>query len=162
MVAIKSNRVSGYRYPPHETISMSFVETPAHYSLSYENLLGDYLWRNNMIENVKNFLQDEEGQSLVEYGVTLGALAAVSYIAVVQLGDKTADLYAWMANHLPGGEGDEAGVDQLVRREAEGLVQLSNSAAGATFDVSQNVNEARGNLNFGLGTSSNFEEQVVD
>ena len=113
-----------------------------------------------MIENVKSFLQDEEGQSMVEYGVTLGAVAAVSYIAVVQLGDKTADLYAWMANHLPGGEADEAGVSQLVRREAEGLVQLSNSAAGATFDVSKNVQSAEGSLNFGLGTSSNFEEQL--
>ena len=113
-----------------------------------------------MIENVKSFLQDEEGQSMVEYGVTLGAVAAVSYIAVVQLGDKTADLYAWMANHLPGGEAEEAGVDQLVRRDAEGLVQLSNSAAGATFDVSKNVANAEGSLNFGLGTSSNFEEQL--
>jgi pilus assembly protein Flp/PilA len=47
--------------------------------------------------SIKNFLQDEEGQSMVEYGVTLGAVAAVSYIAVVQLGDKTADLYSWMA-----------------------------------------------------------------
>lgn len=112
--------------------------------------------------NLKNFLQDEEGQSMVEYGVVLGAVAAVSYIAVVQLGDKTADLYAWMANHLPGGEGNEAGPDQLVRREAEGLVQLSNSAAGATFDVSTNVVEAQGNLNAGLGTSSNFEDEGVE
>jgi pilus assembly protein Flp/PilA len=109
--------------------------------------------------NLKNFLQDEEGQSMVEYGVVLGAVAAVSYIAVVQLGDKTADLYAWMANHLPGGEQDEAGVDQLVRREAEGLVQLSSGEDGATFDVSSNVGSANGNLVNGLGTSSNFEDE---
>lgn len=115
-----------------------------------------------MIENVKSFLQDEEGQSMVEYGVVLGSVAAVSYIAVVQLGDKTADLYAWMANHLPGGEANEAGVDQLVRREAEGLVALSNSADGATFDVSSNVGEANGDLKAGLGTSSNFEDEGYD
>lgn len=115
-----------------------------------------------MIENVKNFLQDEEGQSMVEYGVTLGAVAAVSYIAVVQLGDKTADLYAWMANHLPGGEGDEAGVDQLVRREAEGLIALSQTGDGAVFDVNANVNNAEGSLRFGLGTSSNFEDNGVN
>lgn len=114
-----------------------------------------------MIENVKNFLQDEEGQSMVEYGVTLGAVAAVSYIAVVQLGDKTADLYAWMANHLPGGEGNEAGASQLVRREAEGLVQLSSTANGAVFDVNANVTNKEGNLNSGLGTSSNFEDEGI-
>ena len=87
-----------------------------------------------MIDNVKNFLQDEEGQSLVEYGVTLGALAAVSYIAIVQLGDKTADLYSWMANHLPGGETDETGTDQIVRLHSEGLTALStNGTTGASF-----------------------------
>ncbi len=95
-----------------------------------------------MIENVKSFLQDEEGQSMVEYGVTLGAVAAVSYIAVVQLGDKTADLYAWMANHLPGGEADEVGTGNLVRLEADGLVSLSATAEGAVFDTSAMVNES--------------------
>ena len=113
-----------------------------------------------MIENVKSFLADEEGQSMVEYGVTLGAIAAVSYIAVVQLGDKTADLYAWMANHLPGGEANEAGTNQLVRLEAEGLVALSATDDGAAFDVSANVAEAEGNLVNGLGTSSNFEDEL--
>ena len=115
-----------------------------------------------MIDNVKNFLQDEEGQSMVEYGVTLGAIAAVSYIAVVQLGDKTGDLYAWMANHLPGGEADEAGVSQLVRREAEGLIQLSQTADGAVFDVTANVTNKEGNLFDGLGTDQNFETQFPD
>ncbi len=33
--------------------------------------------------NLMKFLKDEQGQSMVEYGVTLGAVAAVSYIAVV-------------------------------------------------------------------------------
>lgn len=92
-----------------------------------------------MIENVKNFLQDEEGQSMVEYGVTLGAVAAVSYIAVVQLGDKTADLYSWMANHLPGGEVDEVGVEQLVRLNSEGLTKISSTADGAVFDSSSHL-----------------------
>lgn len=86
--------------------------------------------------NLKKFLKDEEGQSMVEYGVTLGAVAAVSYIAVVQLGDKTGDLYAWMANHLPGGEADEAGIAQQVRVESDGLVDLTVDGAGEqlTFD----------------------------
>ena len=110
--------------------------------------------------NLKNFLQDEEGQSMVEYGVVLGAVAAVSYIAVVQLGDKTADLYAWMANHLPGGELDEAGTQQIVRLEGEGLIQLSQTDDGAVFDVTANVTNKEGNLNSGLGTDSNFESDI--
>ncbi len=108
--------------------------------------------------NIQEFINDESGQSMVEYGVTLGAIAAVSYIAVVQLGDKTADLYAWMANHLPGGEGDEAGSNQIVRLEGEGLIQLSQTSDGAKFDVTANVVNKEGNLEDGLGTSQNFED----
>ncbi len=107
-----------------------------------------------MIENVKSFLQDEEGQSMVEYGVTLGAVAAVSYIAVVQLGDKTADLYAWMANHLPGGEANEQGSEQLVRIEADGLIQMTSTAEGAVFDNTAFL--ASGAMNSTLGGESNF------
>jgi Flp pilus assembly pilin Flp len=111
-----------------------------------------------MIDNVKSFLQDEEGQSMVEYGVTLGAIAAVSYIAVVQLGDKTADLYAWMANHLPGGEDDEAGTDQLVRLVGEGLVALTgDGATGAEFDANAHVNS--GTLDNNLGGPSTLIEE---
>lgn len=73
--------------------------------------------------NLMKFLKDEEGQSMVEYGVTLGGIAAVSYIAVVVLGDKTADLYSWMANHLPGGETDEGGITSQVRVAVDGLVE---------------------------------------
>lgn len=104
--------------------------------------------------SIKQFLQDEEGQSMVEYGVTLGAVAAVSYIAVVQLGDKTADLYSWMANHLPGGEVGEQGTDQIVRLEADGLTQLSNSADGATFDTDGFL--ASGNMLNTLGGQANI------
>ena len=106
-----------------------------------------------MIENVKSFLQDEEGQSMVEYGVTLGAVAAVSYIAVVQLGDKTADLYAWMANHLPGGETGEEGSQQIVRLDSDGLVQMTTSAEGAVFDTTEYL--ASGNMNTTLGGEAN-------
>ncbi len=107
-----------------------------------------------MIENVKSFLQDEEGQSMVEYGVTLGAVAAVSYIAVVGLGDKTADLYAWMANHLPGGETGEEGSDQIVRLDSDGLVQLTNTVNGAAFDTTEFLES--GNMNTTLGGEANL------
>lgn len=107
-----------------------------------------------MIENVKSFLQDEEGQSMVEYGVVLGSVAAVSYIAVVGLGDKTADLYAWMANHLPGGETGEQGTNQIVRLEADGLISLSNTDDGATFDTTDHL--ASGNMKTTLGGEANI------
>lgn len=86
-----------------------------------------------MLQSIKKFLKDEEGQSMVEYGITLGGIAAVSYIAVVVLGDKTADLYAWMANHLPGGEADE-GFAQ-VRLTTDGLVGLEEDGAEFQFAV---------------------------
>lgn len=84
--------------------------------------------------NLMKFLKEEDGQSMVEYGVTLGGVAAVSYIAVVQLGDKTADLYAWMANHLPGGESDEGGTLQQVRVDSDGLVNLTAGTTQLEFD----------------------------
>ncbi len=109
-----------------------------------------------MHQALQTFIKDESGQSLVEYGVTLGALAAVSYIAVVQLGDKTADLYAWMANHLPGGEDDEVGTGQLVRASegtSHGLTALStNSVNGASFSASHHLEE--GHLGHVLSSSS--------
>lgn len=104
--------------------------------------------------SIKNFLQDEEGQSMVEYGVTLGAVAAVSYIAVVQLGDKTADLYSWMANHLPGGETGEQGSQQIVRLDADGLTQMTGGADGAVFDVTEHLES--GNMKTTLGGEANL------
>jgi pilus assembly protein Flp/PilA len=106
--------------------------------------------------SIKQFLQDEEGQSMVEYGVTLGAVAAVSYVAVVQLGDKTADLYAWMANHLPGGEPDEVGEKNQVRLEADGLIQLTTSNGGAVFDRPEIL--ASGTTLQNLGSNSALED----
>ncbi len=91
-----------------------------------------------------NFMHDEEGQSMIEYGVTLGAVAAVSYIAVSQLGDKNADLYAWMANHLPGGDADETGTENLVRiseGQSHGLAPLTQTSAGAVFDAEHHLEE---------------------
>jgi len=107
----------------------------------------------------QDFWMNEEGQSMVEYGVTLGAIAAVSYIAVVQLGDKTADLYSWMANHLPGGEDDEAGTANQVRIHAHGLTPLSGNAInGASFSAEHHLEE--GHLKHVLGGSSSVIEDI--
>ncbi|NOT15229.1 MAG: hypothetical protein HOP21_06560, partial [Methylotenera sp.] len=79
----------------------------------------------------------------------LGAVAAVAYIAAVQLGDKTADLFAWMANHLPGGEDDETG---QVRQTGDGLVNLTTDATtgSMTFGTAPKDNT----MNETLGGSS--------
>lgn len=106
-------------------------------------------------KSVKEFLKDEEGQSMVEYGVTLGGVAAVSYIAVVGLGDKTADLYAWMANHLPGGEADETGGSSLYRTSTDGLVELSSTAGGMTFNTGTGA-DATGSMYNTLGGDAVF------
>ena len=108
-----------------------------------------------MLQSVKKFLKDEEGQSMVEYGITLGGIAAVSYLAVVVLGDKTGDLYAWMANHLPGGEAGEIG---QVRLDRDGLVNTTLNAATGEEVFADHGNSAAANytLNSTLGTSSYY------
>jgi Flp pilus assembly pilin Flp len=104
--------------------------------------------------NLMKFLKDEEGQSMVEYGVTLGGIAAVSYIAVVILGDKTADLYAWMANHLPGGETDEGGASSQVRVTLDGLV---NTTEGDGALSGEQVFEGTNQMGATLGSSAIYE-----
>jgi pilus assembly protein Flp/PilA len=107
--------------------------------------------------NLKSFLQDEEGQSMVEYGVVLGTVAAVTYIAVNQLGERTADIYAWMANHLPGGEEDEVGTAAQVRVTTDGLLQVTGDGAnGTTFDASNAL--ISGTMENTLGTNSTLVE----
>lgn len=91
--------------------------------------------------SIQSFLKEEQGQSMVEYGIVLGGVAAVSYIAVVMLGDRVADLYAWMANHLPGGEADDVG---QVRVNGDGLVALTETG---TFNSEQS---------FGTRNESNY------
>lgn len=110
-----------------------------------------------MLQSIKKFLKDEEGQSMVEYGITLGGIAAVSYLAVVVLGDKTGDLYAWMANHLPGGEAGETG---QVRLDRDGLVGTTQNSSGEEIFASRDsdAGEATENytLNSTLGSSSYY------
>lgn len=109
-----------------------------------------------MLQSIKKFLKDEEGQSMVEYGITLGGIAAVSYLAVVVLGDKTADLYAWMANHLPGGEEGEVG---QVRLDRDGLVNTrADSNTGEEVFADHGASAADNyTMNATLGTSSYYD-----
>lgn len=104
---------------------------------------------------VKSFIKDEQGQSMVEYGITLGGVAAVSYIAIVMMGDRIADLYAWMANHLPGGEADDNG---QARVESDGLVGLNEDVSfnqQLEFAERDTVNYTMANT---LGSNSAFDD----
>ena len=111
------------------------------------------------VSAVQKFLKDEEGQSMVEYGITLGGVAAVSYLAIVVLGDKTGDLYAWMANHMPGGESGETAQVRVDRDGLVGTDTLTN-ADGVAEEVfaartDNGANQtADWTLNGTLGTSS--------
>lgn len=91
------------------------------------------------MNQVMLFLKNEDGQSMVEYGVVLGAVAAVSYIAVVVLGNKTFNLYAWMANHLPGGDSNATGQvgnghNHLAHVEADANGEMVFTEGGMTMN----------------------------
>lgn len=107
------------------------------------------------LPSLARFLRDERGQSMVEYGITLGGIAAVSYLAVVVLGDKNADLYSWMANHLPGGEAGETG--QVRIGHHDGLVAVNQVDGEAVF--SAHGAEASENYYLGatLGSASYYD-----
>lgn len=106
------------------------------------------------MSDIKKFLQDEEGQSMVEYGVTLGAVAAVAYMAVVVLGDKVADIYAWMANHLPGGENDD--IAQVRASGEEGLSNLEISTRPDGIHVFAFGNPYENSMIDNLGSGSAY------
>lgn len=103
------------------------------------------------MSDIKKFLQDEEGQSMVEYGVTLGAVAAVAYMAVVVLGDRVADIYAWMANHLPGGESDDLGQVRASGEEGLSNLQTVTGSNGVVFQFGSPNDNSMVN-NFGSGS----------
>src|SRR5690554_6243626 len=110
------------------------------------------------MSDIKKFLQDEEGQSMVEYGVTLGAVAAVAYMAVVVLGDKVADIYAWMANHLPGGEADD--IAQVRASGEEGLsnLEITDNSDGLAVFTFGNPYENSMISNLGSGSAWGTED----
>lgn len=43
---------------------------------------------------LKNWLKDEEGQGMVEYGLIIGLIALVVIVALVALGPKIRDLFS--------------------------------------------------------------------
>ena len=54
-----------------------------------------------MIKNIINFLQDEEGATMVEYAIMVGLIAAVCVGVVTTLGTKTQGTFTTTGNVMP-------------------------------------------------------------
>lgn len=48
-----------------------------------------------------NFIKDEDGQGMVEYGLIIGLIAVVVVVAIVALGPKIRDLFLNIGNKIP-------------------------------------------------------------
>ena len=53
-----------------------------------------------MTEPLKNFLKDEEGASMVEYGLLVGLIALVAIGAVTTLGSSVSTLFSNISSSL--------------------------------------------------------------
>lgn len=52
------------------------------------------------MENMVNFLKDENGQGMVEYGLIIGLIAIVVVAGLVILGPKIRDLFTNIADNM--------------------------------------------------------------
>jgi len=62
-----------------------------------------------MMTLIRNVLRNKKGQSLVEYGILVGAIAIVCLAATAILGHKVNDLIGTSAAILPGAHADDNG-----------------------------------------------------
>jgi pilus assembly protein Flp/PilA len=53
-----------------------------------------------MLERMKGFLREEEGQGMAEYGLILAGVAVVAIAAFLFLGNKVKDMINNVAGHL--------------------------------------------------------------
>lgn len=52
------------------------------------------------MKQIREFMKDEEGQGMVEYGLLIGLIAIVVVVALVILGPKIAGLFNKVSNQL--------------------------------------------------------------
>lgn len=62
-----------------------------------------------LLTTIRNVLRNKKGQSLVEYGILVGAIAIVCLAATALLGHKINDLIGVSAALLPAAHDDDAG-----------------------------------------------------
>lgn len=108
-----------------------------------------------MLRRVNRLLRNKQGQSLVEYGILVGAIAVVCLAATSLLGHKVNDLIATAAALLPG-DGDDIGAvasGELVSlTNTNGTISLSGTPGNITTNLGLTNPSAL--VTDGFGTSS--------
>ena len=57
----------------------------------------------NLLQSVRNFLNEEDGPTAVEYAVMLALIIVVALTAIQTLGTRTSQTFQSVANQLPSG-----------------------------------------------------------
>lgn len=99
-----------------------------------------------MLAIAVRMLRNKKGQSLVEYGILVGAIAIVCLVAATLLGHKTGNLLGSTAAALPSVEAEDAGpvfMGKLVKVQqgADGSLRLS--ATPGTFTQNLGITNAQ-------------------
>jgi Flp pilus assembly pilin Flp len=96
---------------------------------------------------LRKILRNKQAQSMVEYGILIGAIAIVSLAATSLLGHKVGDLIGIAAAVLPGAHSDDNG--------AVTSGHLVNTTVGANGAIGLSTTPAADlGTNLGLGTDA--------
>jgi len=60
------------------------------------------MWYRWLVDSFKRKIQDEDGQSLVEYGLLLALIAVVCILIITTLGTQIRTVFTDISNKLPG------------------------------------------------------------
>lgn len=109
----------------------------------------------NLINKLKNKLQEEKGAAMVEYGLLVAGVALVAMASVSVMGHKTTDLFSATAAVLPGAHDDDnapivSGKLIETAQNADGNIALDGAGIAANQDT------------FRLGTNLGFENAGED
>lgn len=99
-----------------------------------------------MFASLPSLRKNRQGQSMVEYGILVGAIAIVCLAATAMFGHKANYLYAVAASMLPGAETEDNGVifsGKLVKTTGSGTAADPIRLSNAPGDIGGNI---------GLGT----------